>query len=151
MMIVGTEHHPPPSGGRDGEGGYGRSEDERAKGPLRREHPALQDRAKRLRGNLTEAEKHLWFQLRRRQLDGYRFRRQVPLGPYVADFACLEEKLIVELDGGQHALEAERDAKRDQWFADRGYRVLRFWNNDVLSNTEAVLAEILGHLGDDGR
>ena len=150
-MIPGTEHRPPPSRGRDGEGGCARPEGERPKGPLRREHAKTQGRAKRLRRDLTEAERHLWFRLRRRQLEGHRFRRQVPIGPYVADFACLEEKLVVELDGAQHAVEVERDGRRDHWFAERGYRVLRFWNNDVLSNSEAVLAEILGHLGEEGR
>jgi very-short-patch-repair endonuclease len=97
---------------------------------------------KQLRVNMTDAEKKLWRALRSRNL-ALKSRRQVPLGPYVVDFVCLDSKLIVEVDGGQHATSAT-DGRRDQYFADRGYRVLRFWNNDVLSNLEGVLASILG-------
>jgi very-short-patch-repair endonuclease len=104
-------------------------------------------RARNLRKNLTEAEQRLWSALRRKQLDGARFRRQVPVGPYVADFACLAAKLVVELDGGRHALETARDVRRDAWFAERGYRTLRFWNNDVLRNLDGVLAAISAALG----
>ena len=86
-----------------------------------------------------------------RQLEGHRFRRQVPLGPFIADFACLAEKLVVELDGGQHAVDVDKDRRRDARFAERGYRVVRFWNDDVMRNTDAVLAEILGHLEDSRR
>lgn len=128
---------PPPLRGRAGEGGEQRTL------PLRREHPDTLPRAKHLRGNPTDAEQRLWSRLRRRQLDGHRFRRQVPLGPFVADFACPAEKLVVELDGGQHGKDAARDRSRDAWLAARGYHVLRFWNNDVLRDTDAVLAEIL--------
>jgi very-short-patch-repair endonuclease len=74
------------------------------------------------------------------QLGGFRFRRQHPLGPYVVDFFCSEAKLIVEVDGGQHA---DESPTRAQWLEARGYRILRFWNNDVLGNTEGVLLEIL--------
>ena len=88
---------------------------------------------------MTEAERRLWMFLRRKQLGGHRFRRQVPLGHYVADFACLDRRLIVELDGGQHAEMADRDRSRDDWLAARGYRVVRFWNNDVLRDTPSVL------------
>jgi len=128
---------PPPLKGRAGEGGNKKTL------PQRQEHPGTLPRAKRLRGNLTEAEQRLWSRLRRRQLDGHRFRRQAPLGPFVADFACLAEKLVVELDGGQHVADVPRDRARDAWLAERGYRVLRFWNNDVLRDTDAVLVEIL--------
>jgi very-short-patch-repair endonuclease len=95
---------------------------------------------KRLRTFMTDAEQKLWRALRSRGC-GAKFRRQAPLGPYVVDFVCFESNLIVELDGGQHA-ENPRDAKRDRYFTDQGYRVLRFWNNDVLKNMEGVLIRI---------
>ena len=95
---------------------------------------------KRLRTYMTDAEQKLWRALRSRGA-GTKFRRQVPLGPYIVDFVCFESKLIVELDGGQHA-ESARDARRDRYFTDQGYRVLRFWNNDVLKNMEGVLIRI---------
>ena len=98
--------------------------------------------ARRLRENPTEAEKRLWDALRHRQIDRHRFRCQHPLGAYVVDFVCLAEKLVVEVDGGQHAIEADRDAERTAWLQSRGYRVLRFWNNDVLENTEGVAETI---------
>ncbi len=91
---------------------------------------------------MTDAQRRLWSRLRRRQLDGLRFRRQAPIGPYYADFICLEEKLIIELDGGQHAIEREADAARARWLESEGYRVLRFWNNEVLGNTDGVIEEI---------
>lgn len=81
----------------------------------------------------------LWARLRRQQIDGFRFRRQQPIGRYVVDFFCPEAKLIVEVDGGQHA--GESDA-RTRWLAGRGYRVIRFWNNDVLRNTDGVVEKI---------
>ena len=84
--------------------------------------------------------------LRRRQLKSAYFRKQCPIGPYIADFACLEAKLIIELDGGQHA-DSAADAVRDAWFSARGYRTLRFWNNDVLQNTEGVIMIITEALG----
>jgi very-short-patch-repair endonuclease len=91
---------------------------------------------------MTDAERRLWSRLRRRQLHGRRFRRQHPIGPFIADFACPEEKLVIELDGGQHADRKEQDAARTRWLAARGYRVLRFWNNDVLTQTDAVVQVI---------
>ena len=94
--------------------------------------------ARHLRKNPTEAELRLWSVLRRRQLSGARFRRQVPLGPYVVDFACLSHRLIVEVDGGQHAFSVERDSKRTQRLECQGYRVLRFWNNEVCGNLAGV-------------
>ncbi|MCG8359259.1 MAG: DUF559 domain-containing protein [Kiloniellales bacterium] len=111
--------------------------------PLRREHAGTAAKARRLRTTMTDAERRLWSRLRRQQLEGYRFRRQVPLGPFVADFACLAEKLVVELDGGQHAIDAAKDRRRDAWLANRNYRVLRFWNHEVMRNIDGVLAEIL--------
>lgn len=98
--------------------------------------------AKRLRKDPTEAEKHLWDHLRRRRLDGFRFRRQVPLGPYIVDFACFSKRIIVEVDGGQHAIHQDEDQIRTAKLEGYGYRVMRFWNNDVLANTDGVLETI---------
>ena len=102
--------------------------------------------AKILRQNATDAERRLWARLRSRQLDGYKFRRQVPLGPYVADFVCLSERLVVEVDGGQHSRRRNADAARTVWLEGSGFRVLRFWNNDVLGNLEGVLETIRRNL-----
>ena len=103
---------------------------------------SIRARARALRKNLTEAERLLWRQLRFWQLDGHKFRRQQPIGNYVADFVCLEKRLIVELDGGQHAEQRDYDAKRDAWLRAQGFIVLRFWNNDVLKNVDGVVARI---------
>ena len=94
---------------------------------------------------MTQAETHLWYRLRRRQVGNYRFRRQVPIGSYIVDFACVEERLIVEVDGSQH-LDSDYDARRDRWLEDQGFRVMRFWNHDVLDRTELVLRQILDAL-----
>src|SRR5260221_124580 len=88
--------------------------------------------ARRLRQNRTDAERALWARLRRKQLDGARFRQQVPLGPYVVDFLCFERRLIVEVDGGQHSLAMPADQARTAWLEERGFRLIRFWNHDVL-------------------
>jgi len=93
-----------------------------------------------MRSNPTEAEKLLWAKLRRRQQDGFRFRRQQPLGSYIVDFYCSEAKLVVEIDGGQHR--PETDAERTDWLESRGYRVTRFWNNEVLGNIDGVLERL---------
>jgi len=98
-------------------------------------------RARRLRWNSTDAEKALWHKLRSRNLNGYKFVRQEPIGPYTVDFICRECRLIIEVDGGQHA-DSQRDIIRDRWLIDRNYRILRFWNNDVLKNTDGVLEAI---------
>ena len=92
---------------------------------------------------MTEEELILWSQLRRRQLDGYKFRRQHPIGTYVADFACLEAKLILELDGGQHSERRDADQRRDENIAERGFAVLRIWNGDIRRNLSGVLDQIL--------
>jgi very-short-patch-repair endonuclease len=97
-------------------------------------------RARTLRRNLTDAERALWYRLRHQQL-GVRFRRQHPLGNYIVDFVCLDRKLVVEVDGSQH-LESQRDQERDQWLHAAGYRVLRFWNHEVLGQTQDVLEAI---------
>jgi very-short-patch-repair endonuclease len=96
------------------------------------------ERARSLRKNMTDAERRLWRYLRQRQLDGHKFRRQVRIGPYIADFACLNPLIVIEVDGGQHAEARAYDARRDDYMRGQGFRVLRFWNNDVLSNMEGV-------------
>src|SRR5258708_35746770 len=102
----------------------------------------VKSRARKLRSNPTEAERKLWAKLRERQLQGLRFRRQHPIPPFVADFACVEAKLIVEVDGGQHA-ESRADARRTTYVNEQGWRVLRFWNNEVLENMDGVLQRIV--------
>ena len=102
-------------------------------------------RARKLRHNATDAERHLWRHLNLRQLAGIRFRRQVPVGGFIADFLCPHVKLIVELDGGQHVERADADEVRTRVLMSLGYRVLRYWNDDVLSRTEEVLEDILRH------
>jgi very-short-patch-repair endonuclease len=97
--------------------------------------------AKQLRGNMTDAERRLWYWLRAHRFDGFKFKRQVPVGPYIVDFACLGKKLVVEVDGGQHA-NSPRDIVRDRYLEGEGFRILRFWNNDVLQNTRGVLETI---------
>jgi very-short-patch-repair endonuclease len=104
------------------------------------------EKARDLRHNATDAERCLWQHLRGRRLNGLKFRRQYPIAGYVADFACVEAKLVIELDGGQHLEQAECDTNRTRKMQVNGYRVLRFWNDDVLLRTEAVLDEILRHL-----
>jgi very-short-patch-repair endonuclease len=104
-------------------------------------------RSRRLRGGMTDAEKKLWRHLRMRQIGGCKFRRQLPLQGYIADFACVDKKLIVEVDGGQHAEETEYDVERSQAFERLGYRTLRFWNNEVLGEIEAVKVVIARALG----
>jgi very-short-patch-repair endonuclease len=104
------------------------------------------DRARTLRRLSTDAEKRLWAALRNRRLDGWKFRRQTWIGPYVADFVCTEAGLVIEADGGQHAEAVAYDTQRSGWLAEEGFRVLRFWNNDVLTNTDGVLRAILGAL-----
>ncbi len=98
--------------------------------------------ARRLRSNPTGAEKRLWSKIRNKQLAGHRFRRQAPIGPYVVDFFCPEQKLIIELDGGQHANQVEADTERTAWLESKGYRVIRFWNNEVFDNLDGVLHSI---------
>ena len=103
--------------------------------------------ARRMRSAPTEAEERLWGALRSRRLDKLKFRRQVPVGAYIADFICMEAKLIVEVDGSQHA-ESRRDAVRDHDLEQRGFRVLRFWNNDVMRDLDNVCATIIAFARD---
>ena len=99
--------------------------------------------AKRLRRNATDAEQRLWQRLRGRQIEDAKFRRQHPVGPYVADFVCLEFGLVVELDGGQHAgPAATHDTKRDAYLRAEGFHVLRIWNNEIFDNLDGVLDRI---------
>lgn len=97
--------------------------------------------AKKLRRDMTEAEKLFWRKVRNRSLSGHKFRRQVPIGAYIVDFLCLEEKVVVEIDGGQHN-ENKKDEERDVLLSQLGYCVIRFWNNDVLNNLEGVLSTL---------
>jgi very-short-patch-repair endonuclease len=99
--------------------------------------------ARELRNNLTDAESRLWQKLKRRQIATLKFRRQQPIGAFIVDFVCFERRVIVEVDGGQHAERVLYDEQRTRWLEAQGYLVLRFWNNDVLASTEAVAQAIL--------
>jgi very-short-patch-repair endonuclease len=102
----------------------------------------LTQAAKELRRNSTDAEQFLWRHLKAKQLDGLKFRRQEQIGRFIADFVCYENGIIVEADGGQHALEKEKDAERTEWLNSQGFTVLRFWNHEILMNIEGVLEAI---------
>lgn len=96
---------------------------------------------------MTEAEAPLWSQLRGRRLAGFNFKRQWTIGPFVVDFCCIERRLVIEADGGQHS--EAGDASRAAWLEERGYRVVRFWNHDILGNMAEVLQRLLLELGSD--
>lgn len=98
--------------------------------------------AKELRKNCTDAENRLWRCLRGRQLSGFKFRRQEIIGPYIVDFVCIEAKLVIEVDGGQHMDQRRQDAQRSEYLGAVGYSVLRFWNNQVLGDIDGTLQEI---------
>ncbi len=98
--------------------------------------------AKKLRKRSTDTEHHLWYHLRAKRFEGLKFRRQEPIGNYIVDFVCYEKCVIIECDGGQHIERKKQDQSRDQWFQKQGYRVLRFWDHDVLQNTSEVLEKI---------
>jgi very-short-patch-repair endonuclease len=104
-------------------------------------------RARALRSEATDAERKLWALLRGRRLSGAKFRRQVPVDRYFADFACLEAKVIVELDGGQHHDQADYDEARTETLVACGWRVIRFWNTDVMENADGVADTILAEIG----
>jgi very-short-patch-repair endonuclease len=101
---------------------------------------------KHLRSNATNAERIVWSMLRAGRLGGLKFKRQMQLGPYIVDFVCFDEKLIVEVDGSQHA-ESQKDAQRDAYFVEAGYRTLRFWNNEAMSNRDGLAKAILAAAG----
>ncbi|MCF8476617.1 MAG: DUF559 domain-containing protein [Pseudolabrys sp.] len=140
-MTRGERSSPPPLRGRSDreavrEGGSGR--------PAHRPFTAKQRSfAKALRHGMTDAELALWRELRAHRLSGLSFRRQTLVGRFIVDFVCHELRLVIEIDGGQHA-ESKRDLARDRWLSSKGYRVLRFWNSDVLRNRRCVLEAIAG-------
>ena len=103
------------------------------------------NRARELRRDSTPAEKILWRALRGRRIKGAKFRRQRPIGPFIVDFVCLDHSLVVEVDGGQHA-DSAYDARRSRYLPRQGYRVIRFWNGDVLGNADGVVARIAEEL-----
>ena len=102
--------------------------------------------ARALRKSMTDAERALWRVLRSRQLEGFKFRRQHPIGPFVVDFVCLEHKLILELDGGHHAEQIEADAERTGHLEKMGYRLIRFWNIEVLTEMDGLVTRVLSTL-----
>ncbi|QRM30502.1 endonuclease domain-containing protein [Microvirga sp. VF16] len=104
----------------------------------------MRSQAKRMRREMTPAERKLWHSLKAHRFQGLHMRRQVPIGPYVADFICHSAKLVIEVDGSQHGFDrhVEQDRARDSWFEARGYRVLRFWNHDVMTALDSVLDTI---------
>ncbi len=102
----------------------------------------LKTLARNLRKNQTDTEQILWSHLRNRQVADCKFRRQYPIGAYIVDFVCLSKNFIIELDGSQHLDAKNHDAARTKFLNDKGFKVIRFWNNDVLENTEAVLEKI---------
>jgi very-short-patch-repair endonuclease len=113
-----------------------------------KKHPAdgAHARARTLRQDMTDAERRVWQVLRSHQIKGYKFRRQVPIGRYIADFVCHEPRLIVEIDGGQHDRSSSQEAERSGFLQNQGYRILRFWNNDVLANLDGVHETIADEL-----
>ena len=99
--------------------------------------------ARAMRHMPMDAERKFWWQVRDRRLSGFKFKRQIPIGKYIVDFVCVEKRLVVELDGGQHALQEDYDRIRDKFLEARGYRVLRFWNDEVLTNMDGVIEGVL--------
>jgi very-short-patch-repair endonuclease len=104
------------------------------------------DAARELRGNQTDAESVLWNALRNRQLLNLKFRRQHPIGNYIVDFCCIEKRLIIELDGSQHEELAAQDEERTKWLNEHGFQVLRFWNHEVMPNSEGAIEKIKDHI-----
>ncbi len=107
----------------------------------------IRQKARYLRKNSTDAERYLWRHLCRRQLNGRKFRRQQPIGSYIVDFVCYEKKLIIEVDGGHHMEQEKYDAEREAWLRTQGYKILRFWNNQVMQEIEGVMEVIRNSLG----
>jgi very-short-patch-repair endonuclease len=106
----------------------------------------MRDKARQLRTNQTDAEIALWKLVRAKRFEGLKLRRQHPIQPYIVDFICPEKKLIIELDGGQHAEAIDYDEKRTRFLESKGYTVIRFWNNEVLTNIEGVYEVLIKHL-----
>jgi len=104
------------------------------------------DFARQLRIQMTDAERRLWRHLRAHRLSGIKFKRQQPVGPFIVDFVCFQSRLVIELDGGQH-FRNDHDRIRDAWLQQRGFRVLRFWNNEVLGNLDGVVQKIMMEIG----
>ena len=102
--------------------------------------------ARHLRQSFTDAERSLWRILRNRHLAGHKFRRQSPIGPYIVDFVCFEQRLIIEVDGGRHQSQVDDDNVRTEWLESQGFKVLRFWNSEALGNIDGVAASILDAL-----
>ena len=109
-------------------------------------NPKAQQRAQVLRKRTTDSERLLWSHLRRRQLRGYRFRRQVPIGNYIADFVCIEARLIIELDGSQHQEHLAYDEQRTRYLEQRGFKIFRVWDNQAFTETQSVLETIANML-----
>jgi very-short-patch-repair endonuclease len=105
--------------------------------------PDTESFAKTLRKRSTDAENLLWKHIRAKRLQGLKFRRQEPIGKYIVDFVCYERRVIIELDGGQHNVDIDKDEERALWLKNRGFKILRFWNNDVLKKIEEILEVIL--------
>jgi very-short-patch-repair endonuclease len=139
LMSSDASSSPPPLRGRSDRAAV------REGGQQPAHHRAISEvtrnRARSLRHNMTEAEKRLWYWLRAHRFNGIAFRRQTPIGPYIVDFVSHELRLVIEIDGGQHA-ESKSDAPRTDWLNSKDYRVLRFWNSEVLKNRDSVLARI---------
>jgi very-short-patch-repair endonuclease len=133
----GPQTPPPPLAGEGREGASSHTPEWRVK-------PKIRQRARALRSDLTKAERTIWYRLRAHRIEGASFRRQTPIGPYIADFVSHAEKLIIEIDGGQHfeAGHEARDERRDAFLAAKGFRVLRFSNLDVITNRAGVLETI---------
>ena len=98
--------------------------------------------ARELRKNMTDTERLLWSKLRGKQFGGFKFRKQAPIGKFIVDFVCFDRKVVVELDGGQHAVSVEEDQKRSEWLKSQGFRVLRFWNHEVIEDSDMVMEAI---------
>ena len=110
---------------------------------MRRIHPEIRRRARQLRQPQTLAEQKLWRHLRARQLEGFKFRRQHPIGYFIVDFYCAAAKLVIEIDGPSHAEQVEYDRARSAWLEEQGCRVVRYTNDDVKTNLDAVVEDIL--------
>jgi very-short-patch-repair endonuclease len=100
------------------------------------------DFARKLRKEMTDTERFVWDRIRHRQIGGFKFRRQSPVGPYIVDFVCFEAKVVLELDGGQHDLASLEDAARTHWLQSQGFRVVRFWNHEVFEDWEFIEAHL---------